>query len=126
MATILVVDDEPPILNLVQRQLERLGYDVTVAQDGDVALRKFKSDPAAFDAIVTDQTMPGRTGLQFVREVRKYRSDLPVILTTGFSSVVTAERTDEIGIDVVLTKPFTARQLAASLQSVLAHGNIDR
>ncbi len=115
---VLVVDDEQPILDLVRNLLERVGYTVTVAHDGNEGLSAFESNRDAFDAIITDQTMPGRTGLQFAREVRKSRKDLPLILITGYSRVITDEKALEAGIGAVLTKPFTATELVATLEEV--------
>jgi len=116
---ILVVEDEQPIRQMLQHHLERMGYTVTLAMDGEMGLEVFLTNPDAFDVLVTDQTMPGRTGIRLVNEVRKHRPELPVVLMTGFSGDDTAKRAGELQIGAMLSKPFTSRDLAAALQKLL-------
>jgi PAS domain S-box-containing protein len=116
---ILVVDDEPLILSLARRQLESLGYSVVVEEDGDSALRAFQSAPDSFDGVITDLTMPGRTGIELAAEIKARRPGLPVILMTGFSDGVAPDRIEGSGVDTVLTKPYSARELEVKLSSLL-------
>jgi len=104
---------------MLQHHLERMGYTVTLAMDGEMGLEVFLTNPDAFDVLVTDQTMPGRTGIRLVNEVRKHRPELPVVLMTGFSGDDTAKRAGELQIGAMLSKPFTSRDLAAALQKLL-------
>ena len=82
---ILFVDDEVPIVRMGQKILGRLGYTVVGATISTEALEAFRDAPAAFDLVITDQTMPGLTGEALIAEVRKLRADIPVILCTGYS-----------------------------------------
>lgn len=116
---ILVVDDEPELARLVHRGLGRLGYVVTALDDSATALEVFRSDPNSFDAVVTDQTMPRYTGMEMVRELREVRSEIPVVLTTGFNAAVTPEATAALGIATVLMKPYSIERLACALRDAL-------
>ena len=117
---ILFVDDEEVLAYLGKQALERLGYRVTATSDSREALDAFRADPAAFDVVVTDQTMPDLTGDALARELRRIRPDIPIILTTGFSEVLTEEKAKEIGIRAILNKPVPSTELAQTIRSVLA------
>ena len=83
------------------------------------ALLAVKEDPFAFDLIITDQTMPEMTGLDLAREVLALRPDMPIILCTGFSLLVDADRAKEAGIKAFAMKPLTKRDLAKTIRTVL-------
>ncbi|MCK4773612.1 MAG: PAS domain S-box protein, partial [Candidatus Krumholzibacteria bacterium] len=103
---VLFVDDETVILDLGRRMLERLGYRVTTASNGDEAVRIITANPAAFDIVVSDQTMPRKTGLILAEEIRWIRRDLPVILMTGFSDKITPEKLAELDVSSLVMKPL--------------------
>jgi DNA-binding NtrC family response regulator len=79
----------------------------------------FQEDPARFDVVITDQVMPGLTGTDLARAMLAVRSELPVILCTGFSTTITSQQARELGIREFLMKPLVTRQLAESLRRVL-------
>ena len=115
MKTILVVDDEPKITQLVRDYLERAGFGVQVAHDGKSALSHAKTDKP--DMIVLDLGLPQMDGLDFTREFRKF-SNAPIIMLTARS-----EETDkliglELGADDYMTKPFSPKELVARVRVV--------
>ena len=101
-----------------------LGYDVTVRTSSLEALEAFRADPFRFDVIVTDQTMPKMTGEALSRELLQIRSDVPIILCTGFSHSMTQEKAKAMGIRAFLLKPLLIKGLAQTLQEVLNIKNI--
>ena len=117
---ILFVEDEEDILNLGESILIQQGYYVTVAKDGVEALKKFHADPNQFDIIVTDQTMPGKTGLQISEEIRSIRPDIQILLTTGYSEAITPEKTTKAGIQEIIMKPYSISELCHIIQDMLA------
>ncbi|MCK5712019.1 MAG: response regulator, partial [Hyphomicrobiaceae bacterium] len=116
---VLFVDDETVILDLGRRMLERLGYRVTTASNGDEAVRIITANPTAFDIVVSDQTMPRKTGLILAEEIRWIRRDLPVILMTGFSDKITPEKLAELDVSSLVMKPLMGRKLGATIRQVL-------
>jgi CheY-like chemotaxis protein len=116
---IMFVDDEKTMSDLVGEMLSGLGYAVTVFNDSAAALEAFTQDPSAFDLVFTDQTMPGLSGMQLAGEVRARRSDIPIILCTGFSRQVDEKSALIEGIDGFIRKPFRKRDVADRIRSVL-------
>ena len=82
---ILFVDDEQVLLHVAEEMLKQLGYDVVTQKSSVEALELFRAEPDRFDLVITDMTMPKMTGDQLARELMKIRSDIPIILYTGFS-----------------------------------------
>jgi PAS domain S-box-containing protein len=119
---ILFVDDEPPIAALSEQMLSELGYRVIVRSSSIEALELFKDDPERFDLVISDITMPNMAGDALAAEMLKIRSDLPVILCTGYSKRVSDERAKQIGVKAFLYKPIVKRQLAETIRKVLDHG----
>jgi two-component system, cell cycle sensor histidine kinase and response regulator CckA len=117
---ILVVDDEVPLGQLVGEILEVNGYCATVHANPRTALAAFQANPASFSAVITDQTMPGMTGLELVREIRLLRPDLPVIMVSGYSDKVDAESAAQHGIYRYFYKPVKSEVLLAALREALA------
>jgi PAS domain S-box-containing protein len=116
---ILFVDDEPTLADMTAEMLSCLGYDATVYTSSVEALKAFQAAPWQFDAVITDQTMPVMTGERLVRELRRIRPDIPIILCTGFSHTMTASKVQALSIDVFLLKPLGLRELGLALQQVL-------
>ncbi len=116
---ILLVDDEEPVLRSERIMLESLGYKVIAVAKSDKALKLFRAQPKEFDLVITDQTMPTMTGSELSRKVLRIRSDVPVILCTGFSEAVDENKTRAEGIRKFVMKPFTTRELAETIRSVL-------
>ena len=116
---ILFVDDESTIVELSQRILESLGYTVVTCSDGMKALELITNDPRGFDLVITDMTMPHMTGDILAMEVLKIRSDLPIILCTGFSARINEKEALELGIRAFVSKPILRSDLAETVRSVL-------
>jgi DNA-binding NtrC family response regulator len=116
---ILFVDDEEMIVEWGRAVLERLGYTVAAVTDSAETLRAFSSDPAYFDLVITDQTMPKMTGLQLSRELLMIKPDLPIILCTGHSEAVSPDTAKEAGITEFLMKPLVKQELAGAVRRVL-------
>jgi two-component system, OmpR family, phosphate regulon response regulator PhoB len=116
MATVLVVDDEPIVREVVVRYLEREGYRTLEAGDGDRARELLERDPP--NLVVLDVMLPGTDGLSLCRWIRA-RSELPVILLTARGEEADRIVGLELGADDYVTKPFSPRELAARVRTVL-------
>ncbi len=116
---ILFVDDEPAIVNFGRSFLESLGYHVETEVNSVAALEKFKADPAAFDLVITDQTMPGLTGLELARNMLSIRPELPVILCSGYSAALSEQEVHAAGIKRFLAKPLDTIMLADTVRKLL-------
>jgi PAS domain S-box-containing protein len=116
---VLFLDDEELLVEWGHAALTRLGYKVTSMTDSMGALKTFSADPSQFDLFITDQTMPGLTGIQLAREFLAIRRDIPIILFTGHSETVTAEEAQAAGIKEFLMKPFGKQELAGAMRRVL-------
>lgn len=117
--SILVVDDESSIVSVIESVLQSLGYRVTGMTNGASALEHFQADPARFDLVITDLTMPRMTGERLAEELLRLRPELPVILVSGYNENVTLEQLRAIGIRDYLRKPFSVEDLARSIRNVL-------
>jgi PAS domain S-box-containing protein len=116
---ILLVDDEESVLTTVGMMLEHLGYDVTAEKDGIDALETFQQEPARFDLVITDQTMPKMTGTDLARSLIGTRADLPIILFTGHGNGVTKEEAKAMGIWDYVMKPLVMEDMARTVRKVL-------
>ncbi len=116
---VLVVDDEEPLVRLATRTLEQLGYVPVGFTSSRDALAAFRADPERFDAVVTDERMPGISGSALIREVRGIRDGIPVVLMSGYVGDAVARQARDAGAEEVLRKPLSARDLATSLARVL-------
>jgi PAS domain S-box-containing protein len=116
---ILHVDDEEAIVTVVQRGLSKLGYKVTGKSSAKEALAMFTEEPSRFDLAVVDLTMPEMTGDEVIREIRKLRPTLPVILTTGYSQGFPHKQALEMKINRQVTKPLAVKDLAKSIRAAL-------
>ena len=117
MGTILVIDDEKKILKMLQMALEAYGYRVEVAASGKEGVKKF--DAAHFDAVITDLGMPEVDGRTVALGVKARSPETPVILLTGWGTRLRVEGDIPEGVDLVLAKPATSRQLQMALAEVL-------
>ena len=116
---ILFVDDEEAVVQMGRKMLERLGYEVIISTDGREALEIFRSQPEQIDLVITDQTMPNITGAELARELMGIRPDIPIILCTGFSEVISVEEAKALGIREFVMKPFATREIAEITRHVL-------
>jgi PAS domain S-box-containing protein len=119
-ARVMYVDDEEPLVVLATRWLGKLGYQVTGFSDSVQALEVFRARPFDFDAIISDISMPGLSGLELVREVVAIRKDIVVVMSSGYSSVEDQERARALGaVDVVL-KPQSMAEFGKILHRILS------
>ncbi|MEW6667017.1 MAG: PAS domain S-box protein [Thermodesulfobacteriota bacterium] len=117
---ILLVDDEEPLVRTGCAILEGLGYRVTATKSSREALEIFRDRPDQFDLVITDMTMPDMTGSELARHMLKIRADVPIILCTGYSDIITPERARDMGIREFLVKPIPLRNLAEAIRKTLA------
>jgi len=120
--TILFLDDEKVLVLIAKAMLERLGYRVHGHTIAEQALAAFKTDPAGIDLLVTDFNMPGASGLDVAREMRRLRPDLPVALASGFVTDELRAQALALGIREVIYKPHTVAELAAAVDRALRQG----
>jgi PAS domain S-box-containing protein len=116
---VLFVDDEEIIVQSMRNMLERLGYKVTTVTESEEALKLFSGKPSEFDLVITDQTMPGMTGEELGKEFMRIRPDIPVILCTGYSDMISSEKATAMGFRGFVMKPFTLRESAELVRRVL-------
>ena len=116
---VLLVDDEKAILDVERVVLERLGYHVTCQNDSSEAADTFKQDPNQFDLVITDMTMPGLTGFQLSKEIKKHRPEIPIIICTGYSEQIDEEKCKAFGIEGFIMKPMVKKELATAIRKVL-------
>ena len=114
---VLVVDDEASIRDLLSKTLALAEYDVDVAPDGRSALERMRLYP--YDLLIADLKMPGMDGLTVIREAKRYKADLPVIIITGFSTESSAIEAVNLGVAGYLTKPFRVPQVLAAAAKAL-------
>ncbi|MFW6254743.1 MAG: ATP-binding protein [Chitinivibrionales bacterium] len=120
---ILFIDDEEAISEMVKDILTNLGYVVTVFNEPLRAVEAFADGPDQFDLVITDQTMPGLTGMELVHRIREIKSDVSIILSTGYSRLIDEEKALAAGIDGFLSKPFRRRIIAHKIREVLERRN---
>jgi excisionase family DNA binding protein len=114
---VLVVDDEASIRDLLAKTLALAEYDVDVSPDGRSALERLRLYP--YDLLIADLKMPGMDGLTVIREAKRYKADLPVIIITGFSTESSAIEAVNLGVAGYLTKPFRVPQVLAAAARAL-------
>jgi len=117
--TILFVDDEATLVEMTTERLETLGYKVVGRTSPVEAWEIFKADPKRFDLIITDQTMPKMTGIELSLAIMGLRPEIPVILCTGFSEVISPEKAMDLGIKDFLYKPIVTEQMAKAVRKAL-------
>jgi excisionase family DNA binding protein len=114
---VLVVDDEPSIRDLLSKTLALAEYDVDTAPDGTTALDRMRA--FSYDLLIADLKMPGMDGLTLIRQAKRIRADLPVIIITGFSTESSAIEAVNLGVAGYLTKPFRVPQVLAAAARAL-------
>src|SRR4029077_1625315 len=114
---VLVVDDEASIRDLLAKTLALAEYEVDVAPDGRAALERMRLYP--YDLLIADLKMPGMDGLTVIKEAKRYKTDLPVIIITGFSTESSAIEAVNLGVAGYLTKPFRVPQVLAAAAKAL-------
>ena len=112
---VLYVDDDDALVFLAVRTLSRLGYEVTGCADPREALEKFRLHPHAYDALVTDLSMPAMSGNELARDILAIRADLPVIITSGYLRPEDQETAQRLGAIALILKPNTVEELGQTL-----------
>ena len=116
---ILFVDDTESIVDIVQLMLENLGYKVTGFTDGREALKVFSEKPSEFDLVITDYMMPHLTGVDIAQKMIGIRSDIPIILCTGYGDLISSEKAMATGFRERILKPFNYREFGELVRRVL-------
>lgn len=114
---VLVVDDEQHIVDVVEYVLKENSFEIACALDGDAGLKKFQDSSP--DLVILDLNLPGMSGLDLFKEMRKLKADVPVIMLTSRSEEVDRVVGLELGADDYVTKPFSPRELVARVRAVL-------
>jgi PAS domain S-box-containing protein len=117
---VLYIDDEEQLIAMAARMLERLGYQAETYRRAEPAIAAFAAAPGRYDVVITDFNLPGISGLEVARELRRIRADIPVILNSGFISEELHQRAREAGIGQIMQKPNTAEELSEALKLELA------
>ncbi|RPH39728.1 MAG: response regulator, partial [Desulfobulbaceae bacterium] len=115
---ILLVDDEKMIAGMGKKMLEKLGYSVTARTGSLEALKAFQEMPDQFDMVITDQTMPDMTGIDLCRQMLQIRPDLPIILCTGYSTLISEETAKAAGVKEFALKPIAKKDMALMIRRV--------
>jgi PAS domain S-box-containing protein len=115
---VLVVDDEEALVAVTVEVLRHLGYEPVGCADGAAAIAAV--DAGRIDAVIADEVMPGMTGTQLARVLRRRRADLPFVLMSGYTGPMLSERALAAGVTEILKKPVQSRDIAAALARVLA------
>jgi FixJ family two-component response regulator len=118
--TVMIVDDERMLVTLAEEMLARLGYEPVGYDSSAAALEAFALAPQRFDVVLTDENMPGLTGTELTRELRKVRVDIPVLLMSGYGGAQLAERAAAAGVLELLRKPLQQRDLSDALARILS------
>lgn len=116
---VLFVDDDPALVAMGERMLEKLGYKVEVSTQSPEAFEAFYKDPDQFDIVISDYIMPDMTGLQLAKKIKEIRADIPIIMCTGFSESINKTNFKALGIDGFFLKPIVIMQLARLVRKLL-------
>ena len=119
---VLFVDDEQILVEMAEDMLTSLGYTVICISNSLEALQYIKEKGSDIDILITDQTMPGMTGIELAKEVLTIRNDLPIILCTGFSNELNPERAAAIGVSHIVMKPFRTTEIGKAIRDALDKG----
>jgi PAS domain S-box-containing protein len=118
--TVLLVDDEDTVRLVTSRVLERSGFSVLCACDGIEGVEKFKEHAAELSAVLLDMTMPRMSGEEALREMRRIRAEVPIVLSSGYNEPDALERFSTDGPSAFIQKPYRAQELISKLRSVLS------
>lgn len=122
---ILFVDDEESIRMYAKVALKPLGYEVSLAANARTALEIFSSNPQTFPLVVSDQTMPGGTGIDLALQLQQVNPDIPIILCSGNTSDIDSAMAQARGVKKIISKPFSAQNLARAIREILDHASGD-
>ncbi|TMH59762.1 MAG: PAS domain S-box protein [Betaproteobacteria bacterium] len=119
---VMVVDDEASLVRLVTETLTELGYRAVGFTASAAALDAFLADPMQFDAVITDESMPGASGSELIQKIRAIRPAIPILLVSGYLSAAVIQKARDAGATEVVKKPLSGRQLAEALDRILRPG----
>jgi signal transduction histidine kinase/ActR/RegA family two-component response regulator len=117
--TVMIVDDERPLVALAEETLAELGYEPVGFDSSVAALQAFRAEPQRFDLVLTDETMPDLTGTELASEIRRLRPDISILLMSGYSGAQLLERAQAAGVLEVLRKPLVRRDIAEPVARAL-------
>ena len=120
---ILVVDDEESIREFLQIMLKKEGYDVTLAEDGQVGMDLFKKK--SFDLVISDMQMPNKTGIELLKEVMQFDPSMTFMMITAFGTAETAVEAMKIGAYDYITKPFKIDEVRINIANALRSKNLE-
>ena len=123
---ILFIDDEEILNEMGKIMLERLGYRVTASNNSTEALAFFAQQPETIDLVITDMTMPGMTGIELAQRILQIRPEMPIILCTGYSSLISEERAKSLGIKGFALKPMAKKDISTIIREVLEVATIQQ
>jgi len=123
---VMIVDDEQPLVELAEELLAGLGYEPVGYDSSEAALLAFEADPQRFDAVLSDEMLPGMTGSEFAFKVRARRPELPIVLMSGNVSAALEARARAAGVQAVLHKPLALQELAECLSKFVRTKPRDR
>jgi CheY-like chemotaxis protein len=116
---ILFVDDEKLLVETARAMLGRLGYEVVATTDPSEALSIFSGEPERFHLVITDYTMPNMTGVDLAKDLMRIRPDIPIILCTGYTEMISRDQAYALGIRELAMKPFSRQEMAEMIRRVL-------
>ncbi|PZP30964.1 MAG: hypothetical protein DI603_13600 [Roseateles depolymerans] len=120
--TLLIVDDEAPLVEFAEEMLAELGYEPVGFTSSQAALEAFARDPVRFDMVLTDETMPELSGVELTRQLLAIRPDLPVLAMSGYGGEELEQRVAQAGARALVRKPLSARELASAVAQMLRDG----
>jgi CheY-like chemotaxis protein len=113
---ILIVDDEPQVANTIRLLLEMGGHNIEIAEDAERALAIY--EPAKFDLVITDLSLPKMNGLDLARSIRGQAATQPIILITAYAESIARDKERLANVNFLMGKPFSIEQLLAALASI--------
>lgn len=116
---ILLADDDPAILDMLRQSIENLGYQVTAVQGSLEAFDEFSRAPTKYDMVITDMNMPHMSGFELSKQIFKRAPNMPILLCTGYSELITKEKAEAIGIKAFIMKPVLREVLSRTIREVL-------
>jgi CheY-like chemotaxis protein len=117
---VLIVDDEPEVLAALEEMLAALGYEPAGYTDSRAALEAFRADPSRFEAVISDEVMPGLAGTQLAVELRRVNPAIPIVIATGFGGAGFETRAHSAGVNRILRKPYRMQEIGEALRSFFA------
>lgn len=121
MAKILIVDDEPGILEFLRNMFQADGYEAVIALNGEAAIEAVKN--GTVDLVITDLRMPEMDGMELLRELKKLKPSMPVIMLTAYASDETALEAKKLGVFTYISKPFNVAGLLGIVKRALCDGD---